>query len=269
MLMAALRFLAAGSALFAVLRLRGVPGPTVSQWMRCTLLGVLMLTLGNGGVAIAEQWVASGLAAVMIASVPLWAALFNGFFDRWPTRLEALGLAVGTAGVLLLNLGGDFRGQPLGAAILLGAAASWALASVWSRRMDLPPGLMASAAQMLGGGGASLLLALIHSERPLPGAGGAPLLAIIYLALFGSIVAYSAYGFLLRNVSPSLATSYAFVNPGIAVLLGVGFAQEQIRWTAVLAMAVILGGVALVVWKPRAAGRPATGTPSLGCDGRF
>jgi drug/metabolite transporter (DMT)-like permease len=255
LLMAALRFIAAGGALLVALRLRGTPVPTPGQWARCTLVGLLMLTLGNGGVAVAEQWVASGLAAVMIASVPLWAALFNGFFDRWPTGREVLGLAVGTAGVLLLNLGGDFRGQPLGAAVLLGAAASWALGSVWSRRLDLPQGLMASAAQMLGGGAALLLLAFAHGDRPLPGAGGTPAMAIVYLAVFGSIVAYSAYGYLLRNVSPTLATSYAFVNPGIAVLLGVGFAQEQIRWTTVLAMAVILGGVALVAGKPRASVR--------------
>src|SRR5262249_40878008 len=87
LMMGALRFLAAGGALFLVLRLRRAKGPTASQWLRCAFLGVLMLTFGNGGVAISEQWVASGLAAVMIASVPLWAALFNGFFDRWPTRL--------------------------------------------------------------------------------------------------------------------------------------------------------------------------------------
>src|ERR1700694_3382826 len=134
LLMAGLRFIAGGVALYFALRLRGITSPTPLQWLRGSLVGVLMLTFGNGGVAIAEQWVASGLAAVMIASVPLWAALFNGFFDRWPTGRELLGIAVGTAGVLLLNLGGDFRGQPLGAAVLLAAAASWALGSVWSRR---------------------------------------------------------------------------------------------------------------------------------------
>jgi len=104
---------------------------------------------------------------------------------------------------------------------------------------------------MLGGGAALLLLALIRGDRPLPAAVGTPLLALAYLALFGSIIGFSAFGFLLRNVSPTLATSYAFVNPCIAVLLGVGFAQEQIRWTTVLAMVVILGGVALVAIKPR------------------
>ena len=268
LLMAASRFATAGAALFVGLRLRGVPSPTRAQWMRSGLIGVLMLTFGNGGVAIAEQWVSSGLAAVVVASVPLWAAVFNGFFERWPGGRELLGLAVGTAGVLLLIVGGDFRGQPLGAAVLLGASASWALGSVWSRRMDLPGGLMASAAQMLGGAAALLLLALIHGDRPRVGAIGTPVMAIAYLALFGSIVAYSAYGYLLRNVSPTLATSYAFVNPCIAVLLGVGFAHEQIRWTTVVAMAVILGGVALVAVKPRPALPRLAKAPPIECDER-
>ncbi len=268
LLMAGLRFLAAGAALFIGLRLRGIARPTPSQWARSAIVGVLLLTLGNGGVAIAEQWVASGLAAIMIASVPLWAALFNGFFDRWPTRGEALGLAVGTAGVFLLNLGGDLRGQPLGAAVLIGAAASWALGSIWSRRLDLPQGMMASAAQMLAGGAALLLLSVIHGDRPTEGAIGAPLLAIVYLAVFGSIAAYSAYGYLLRNVSPTLATSYAFVNPAVAVLLGVGFAHERIRWTTVLAMAVILAGVALVAGKRRPAAMAAAPSRPLECEER-
>jgi len=249
LLMAGLRFVSAGAALFIGLRLKGVARPTASQWIRCAAVGVLMLTLGNGGVAIAEQWVASGLAAIMIASVPLWAALWNGFFDRWPTRLEALGLAVGSVGVAFLNLGGDFRGQPLGAAVLLLAAASWALGSILSRRLELPEGLMASAAQMLSGGAVLLLLSFLHGDRHYEGAFGTPLAAIVYLALFGSVAAYSAYGFLLRNVSPALATSYAFVNPVVAVLLGVGFAHERIKPTAVLAMALILAGVTLVAFR--------------------
>jgi drug/metabolite transporter (DMT)-like permease len=134
--------------------------------------------------------------------------------------------------------------------------------------MDLPQGLMASAAQMLGGGAALFLLALIHGDRPMPGAAGTPLIAIVYLTLFGSLVAYSAYGYLLRNVSPSLATSYAFVNPVIAVLLGVGLAHEEIRWTTVFAMVVILAGVALVAWRPQAPARSPQESPSLPCDER-
>ena len=108
---------------------------------------------------------------------------------------------------------------------------------------------MASAAQMLAGGAVLLLLSLLHGDRLSEGAFGTPLAAIVYLALFGSIAAYSAYGYLLRTVSPALATSYAFVNPVVAVLLGVGFAHERIRPTAVLAMALILAGVTLVAFR--------------------
>src|SRR5262249_26361312 len=154
LLMAASRFATAGTALFVGLRLRGVPSPTRAQWMRSGLIGVLMLTLGNGGVAIAEMWVASGLAAVVVASVPLWAAVFNGFFERWPTGRELLGLAVGTAGVLLLNVGGDFRGQPLGAAGPRWAPGRWGPGSGLGPAMGPPPGLIGSAPPMLRRGGA-------------------------------------------------------------------------------------------------------------------
>lgn len=267
LLMAATRFLCAGSVLFVALRLSGAPGPTRSQWLRSAAIGVLLLAFGNGGVATAEQWVSSGLAAITVASVPLWAALFNGFFERWPTRREWVGLVVGTTGVAILNLGGDFRAQALGFAVLIGASASWALGSVWSRRLDLPKGMMASAAQMLTGGSTLLVLSMLRGERLGSDASGVPLLAVGYLAIFGSIVGYSAYGYLLRNASASVATSYAFVNPLVAVLLGVAFAHEEIHWTTLLGMAVILAGVALVAARPRAP-RLATAEASIACRPR-
>lgn len=251
LLMGGVRFTLAGMLLYAALRARGAAPPTRGQWARSALVGVMLLAFGNGGVAMAEQWVASGLAAVMIASVPLWAALFGGLFGRWPTRRELVGLAIGAGGVLVLNLGGGLSASPRGAALLLGASASWALGSVWSRRLDLPSGLMASAAQMLGGGAVLLVTSLARGDRPSI-TSAEPVIAVGYLVLFGSIVAYSAYGYLLRTVSPALATSYAFVNPVVAVILGVSLGSERIGWTAVGAMAVILAGVALVVLKPRA-----------------
>ena len=124
----------------------------------------------------------------------------------------------------------------------------WALGSVWSRRLDLPSGLMSSAAQMLCGGLVLITVSLGKGDRPHVSA--ASLAAVLYLAVFGSIIAYSAYGYLLQTVSPAMATSYAFVNPVIAVIIGVGFGHEVIRPVAVVAMAVILAGVALVVIKP-------------------
>lgn len=246
MLMAGVRFLAAGIALFAVLWLRGAAAPTRRQWLWSAVIGTLLLVGGNGGVVVAEQWVASGVAALGVATVPLWAALFGGLWGRWPRRVEWLGLLIGFAGVALLNLGGDLGSQPLGALALLVAAVSWAFGSVWSKRLDLPVGLMASAAQMLGASGVFLLLSAGLGER-LDGAPGArAVLALLYLIVFGSVVAFSAYTFLLRRVSPALATSYAYVNPAVALALGVLLANERISALVIAAMLVILGGVALI-----------------------
>src|SRR5205823_7676136 len=128
-LMAGIRFLLAGSILYPILRLRGSPTPTRAQWLGSALIGSLLLVGGNGGVVFAEQWVASGLASVGIAAVPLWTALFAGLWRRWPTRLEWLGLVVGFTGVILLNLGNSMWANPLGAIALLLAAMFWALGS--------------------------------------------------------------------------------------------------------------------------------------------
>jgi drug/metabolite transporter (DMT)-like permease len=246
MLMAGVRFLMAGIALYAALRLRGAAAPTRRQWLWSGAIGTLLLVGGNGGVVVAEQWVVSGVAALGVATVPLWAALFGGLWGRWPRRIEWLGLLIGFAGVVLLNLGGDLRSQPLGALALLVAAVSWAFGSVWSKRLDLPGGLMASAAQMLGASGVFLLLSASLGERLDGPPGLRAVLALLYLIVFGALVAFSAYTFLLRRVSPALATSYAYVNPAVAIALGVLLANERISTTAIVAMIVILGGVALI-----------------------
>ena len=148
LLLPAMRFLTAGVLLYGFLRLRGHPAPTRREWGSCLVIGTLLLACGNGGVTLAEQWVPSGLAAIMITSVPVWAAIFSSLFGRLPSRLEILGLVIGTVGVVLLNLGQDLRGHPLGAAMLLLAAASWAFGSVVSQRLPLPKGLISAAAQL-------------------------------------------------------------------------------------------------------------------------
>lgn len=245
-LMAAIRFLCAGAALYAFLRWRGMRAPTRAQWINSALTGVMLLGFGNGLVCYAEQSVASGLAAVAVASMPLFAAVFGGLYGHWPRRLEWLGLGVGFAGVILLNLGGSMGGAPLGALALVVAAASWAFGSVWSKRRDMPPAAMNTAAQMLTGGAALLIFALIFGER-LPVA--PPLsatLAIVYLAIAGSLVGFSAYLYLLNTVRPALATSYAYVNPPVAVLVGALFGGEIVHSFDLVAMMVILAGVALI-----------------------
>lgn len=245
--MAGVRFLIAGALLLLIMRLRGAAMPTARQWGASAAIGILLLVGGNGGVTYAEQWVSSSLAALGVATMPLFAALFAGIWGRWPTRVEWLGLIIGFGGVVLLNLEGDLRASPLGAAMLLLAPVSWAFGSVLSGRLSLPTGLMASAAEMLAGGAVLFGLSLGTGEtldRPItPDA----VLALVYLVLFGSIVAFSAYLYLLQKVRPALATSYAYVNPMVAVALGVGLAGETITSFGLAAMAAIIVGVGLVV----------------------
>lgn len=245
-LMAGIRFLCAGSALYAFLRWRGMAAPTRAQWINAAITGSLLLGLGNGLVCYAEQSVASGLAAVAVASMPLFAAVFGGLYGHWPRRMEWLGLGVGFAGVVLLNFGGGMAGAALGAIALIVAAASWAFGSVWSRRRDMPPAAMNTAAQMLAGGSILFVGALLAGER-LPAAPATnATLALVYLGIAGSIIGFSAYLYLLNNVRPALATSYAYVNPPVAVLFGALFGGEAVHALDVVAMAVILGGVGLI-----------------------
>lgn len=245
-LMAGVRFLCAGAVLYAFLRWRGMAAPTRQQWFNAAVTGTLLLGFGNGLVCYAEQSVNSGLAAVAVAAMPLFAALFGGMYGQWPRRMEWLGLGVGFAGVILLNFGGGMAGTPLGAAALVVAAAAWAFGSVWSRRRDMPPAAMNTAAQMLTGGAILFAGALLAGERwPAAPTAGATL-ALVYLGVFGSIIGFSAYLYLLNTVRPALATSYAYVNPPVAVLFGALLAGEAVHTLDVLAMAVILGGVALI-----------------------
>ncbi len=243
--MLSLRFLLAGGVLYAVLRARGMSAPTWAQWKASAIVGGLLLGGGTGLVAFAEQWVASGLAAVWVATMPLWAALFAGLFGRWPRRSEWIGMGLGIAGVALLQGESNLQANPIGMIALTGATMCWAFGSVWSRRLPLPSGLMASAAEMLAGGALLTLLSFLTGEKmpaPTPGS----ILALLYLIVFGSLIAFSAYGYLLRHVRPTIATSYAYVNPIVAVGLGLVLAGEPIGPHGVLAMFAILIGVGMV-----------------------
>jgi len=245
-LMAGVRFLCAGSALYAFLRWRGMAAPTRKQWLNSAVTGTLLLGFGNGLVCYAEQSVASGLAAVAVASMPLFAAVFGGLYGQWPQRMEWLGLAVGFAGVVLLNLGGGMSGAPLGAIALIVAATSWAFGSVWSRRRDMPPAAMNTAAQMLTGGAVLFVGALALGERFPAAPSSSATFALVYLAIMGSLVGFTAYLYLLNTVRPALATSYAYVNPPVAVLVGAMFGGESVHAFDLVAMAVILAGVGLI-----------------------
>jgi len=247
MLMAGLRFIIAGGVMYGFLRWRGVPAPTWQQWKAAGAIGFLLLSCGNGGVTVAEHaGVASGVAALAVATVPLFTLLFGLFWGHRNTRLEWAGIFLGLVGIALLNLGSNLQASPMGAALILFAAASWAFGSVWSKSLPLPQGPMASAAEMLVGGVVLLAGSFFSGERltHMPSAAGWGALA--YLVVFGSIIAFSAYMYLLKHVRPAAATSYAYVNPAVAVLLGILFAGEEIGAEECLAMAVIIGAVVLI-----------------------
>ncbi|MCX7034677.1 MAG: drug/metabolite exporter YedA [Arenimonas sp.] len=245
-LMGSLRFLAASAVFYAFLRWRGHAAPTRAQWKNAAVLGFFMMLMGNGLVNFAEQTVSSGLAAIAVASMPLWAALFGVMKRQHPSRGEWLGLAIGFVGVVWLNAGSEMRASPGGMLALLAAPIAWAWGSVWSRGRDLPAPFMSTAAQMFCGGVAMGVLGLALGERITQVPPLEATLAVGYLAAFGSIVGFSAYVWLLHHVRPALATSYAYVNPPIAVLLGALLLGERFGASAIGGMVVILAGVLII-----------------------
>lgn len=252
-LLGAVRFSIAGVLLFAWLRGRGMASPTRLQWRNAAITGTLLLGVGNGLVCYAEQHVASGLAAVAVAGVSLFAALFAGMYGNWPRRLEWIGLIVGLAGVVILNVGGGMTGSTLGAIALVVASIAWAFGSVWSSRQDMPPSVMNTAVQMLTAGLVLTVVGLGSGERITAMPGSDAILALVYLAVMGSLVAFTAYVYLLKTVRPALASSYAYVNPPVAVLIGAVFGGEVVHALDLVSMAVILSGVGLIalVKQPR------------------
>jgi drug/metabolite transporter (DMT)-like permease len=245
-LISAIRFLLAGGVLYTVLRLRGERAPTTREWGGAIVTGALFFVIGNGLVNVAEQSVSSGLVSVLVATMPLWVTLFQRLGGTVVTRREWTGIGLGLAGVVVLNLGSDLRSSGLGALCALAAPVGWALGSVGSARLPLPRGAMRTAAQMLAGGVATLLVSLALGER-LPAAPTArPILAVLYLAIFGSLVGFSAYSFLLRHTRAAVATSYAYVNPVIALLLGLWLGGERVGLTSAIGSTITLGAVLLL-----------------------
>lgn len=247
--MLGIRFLISGSILYLFLRVNGVKTPSRFQWGTATIVGSLLLVCGNGGVAYAQQWVDSSLAALGMATVPLWATLFTGFWGKWPVKLEWVGLGLSFTGVGMLSLESNLWANPIGALSLFLASTGFAFGSVWSKHLPISSGLMTSAMQMLTGGGLLLLLSLISHEQISAFPTVKASLALMYLVIFGSLVAFSTYTYLLKKVQPALATSFTYVNPIIAVLLGVSFAGEEFNSGQILSMLIILLGVGLSALK--------------------
>jgi len=245
-LLAAIRYVLAGGVLFLFLRFQRFAIPSKKEWLNSTLVGGLLLVGGNGGVTLAEKWIPTGLTALIIGTVPLWAALFSSWFGRKPSRVEWIGLGVGFLGVAALSFKGNLWSAPLGASIALVAAASWGLGAVLTQQLTLPRGLMSSAAQMLTGGGLLLLLSFVFGEHVPRNPSEGSWWALVYLTVFGSLVGYCIFMFLLSRVSSSLATSYAYVNPLVAAFLGWHYNGETITAPMMLAGFAILLSVALI-----------------------
>ncbi|MEX0894009.1 MAG: drug/metabolite exporter YedA [Gemmatimonadota bacterium] len=255
-LMAAVRFACAGLILYAWARLRGAPRPTPAAWRATGIIGGLLLLGGNGSVVWAEQTVPSGIAALMVAGVPLWMVLFDWLAPGGtrPAARTMVGLLLGLAGLAILVGPSALRGvgpvNPVGAAVLMIGSVSWAAGSIYARHARLPDRpLLTTGMQMLVG---ALLLAVasVLLGEPANVAWGSisprSALALLYLVVFGAIVAYSAYVWLLRNATAARVSTYAFVNPLVAVLLGWGFANEPLTPQTLAAAAVIVAGVALI-----------------------
>ena len=261
MFMGSVRFVIAGGILMTWLVLRGAARPTARQWLSALVVGGLLFAGGNGLVAVAERSIGSGIAAVAVATMPLWLAVFATVTGERPSRREWIGLGVGLAGVVVLSSGGELRADIGATALLLLSPVSWAAGSLLARRLPLPAGMMAAASEMLAGGALLVVLSVVAGERWPSSPPAESLAAVAYLIVFGSLIAFSAFSWLLRNTRPSVATSYAYVNPGLAVFLGAALGAETVGWSTLVATPLIAGAVALLVLGKRAPDR-ATRAPS-------
>jgi drug/metabolite transporter (DMT)-like permease len=266
-LMAGARFLIAGSIVFLWRAARGAPRPTAREWQGAAVAGLLMLCGGNGAVVWSEQHVPSGVVALIVAVVPLWMVLLDWLWQRnaAPTRRVLGGVLLGFGGIALLIGPDALAGASSATALALVApvlgSLSWAIGSLYARRVT-PPGkpFQAIAMQMLAGGAGLLLLGLVTGEASAldpATVSTRSLLATLYLVAFGSIVAYSAYVWLLGHVEAAQVATYAYVNPIVAVLLGWAFAREPLSLRMLIASVVIVAGVAMITWVRRPALTPA------------
>lgn len=242
-----IRFLVAGVLLLGYLAMRGRLDLDRRRLWNAARVGTVMLGGGVGLVTLAEQdGVGSGIAATALAVIPVWTALMIGVLGEWPARREWVGLATGLAGVLVLAWEGDFQASPEGLTLIIAAPIIWSAGSVWATRLDLPETLTGATTQLLAAGAAMSLWGLLAGERIAAAPSIAAWAALVYLAVMGSLVAFTAFVYLLERVRPSLATSYAYVNPVVAVVLGITLGGETVTGPLLIALPLILGGVLLV-----------------------
>lgn len=241
------RFIVAGTLLMLWMRWRGAAWPSLTEWRNATVVGTLMLAAAMGWLASAQQYIGSGLIATFIAIVPMVVCAFGLLAGKRPTALELAGMLLGALGVLLLVRGASFSASPVGIALIAGSVVAWSMGSVLqTTRLPLAPGPVGFASEMLCGGVVLMVISLILGEQPAWPPQPLALAAWAYLVVFGSLIAFSAYLYLLANASPAVATSYAFVNPVIALALGVALGGEVVSSGEWLACGVILMGVMLI-----------------------
>lgn len=254
-LMAGVRFLIAGAVLYTFMASRGTPAPKRIHWRSTLIIGALLLLAGNGGVVWAEQRVPSGIASLMVAIVPLWIVLIDWLRPGGsrPSLPVTVGVLVGLAGIGLLVTGGDESNQaidPLGILSILIATICWASGTFYARSAPLSSSsLQTTAMEMLCGGGLLLLLGTVSGEwgrLDLAKVTLPSVVALVYLIVFGALVAYTAYTFLINHATPARAATYAYVNPVVAVFLGWLFRGEPLMIKTIIAAAIIIGSVVII-----------------------
>jgi drug/metabolite transporter (DMT)-like permease len=255
-LMAAIRFLIAGGTLYVIRRSRGDAAPSRGEWRATGIIGILLLVGGNGGVVWAEQYVASGVAALLIGAAPLWMVLieFLNPQGRRPSRWAILGVILGFVGIAVLIGPSQLTGSEgevniIGAGVLIFSSLFWATGSLYSRHATLPSSpLLGTAMEMLGGGAGLLLLSVLTGEfnrLDLTHVSARSLGGMAYLIVFGSWIGLTSYTWLLRVAPTPLVFTYAYVNPVVAVLLGHLLAAEPLTLQIIIAATIVIGSVAL------------------------
>jgi drug/metabolite transporter (DMT)-like permease len=253
-LMVGSRFFVAGTAMYIWLRARGAEKPKAIHWRSAVILGTLMPVLGTGVVVWAEREVPSGIAALLVAIEPLWIVLLQWLRPggRRPNGWVIGGVALGLAGLyLLVDLGGDMQhGSLFAEGMLLLAALSWAVGSLYSIRAPQPVArFVGTGMEMIAAGVILLALGFVTGEAnhlSMAATSAKSWLSLLYLITFGSIIAYTAYVWLLTHVRPTLVSTYAFVNPIVAVFFGWAFASEPLNARTIVAATIIVGAVALI-----------------------
>ena len=252
--MASVRFIAAGGVLLAVALHRGATIPPLRDWLRLLPIGTLLFLGGNGFVAIAETSIGSGGAAVVCATMPLWVGVLGRFLGTKVSMREWVSLVLGFVGVIVLMGGPSLEGSRTHIVLLCCSPIMWAIGSLLAQRTKDIGGKHASlvgpALQMLTGGAILILAAAIHGESLAMHASAKAWLSLAYLFVFGSVVAFTAYAWLLHNARPVVATSYAYINPILAVLMGAALDHEPLGWTTLVANILIVGAVMLALRRP-------------------